>query len=253
MTPPVVHEIQAKSILNRSKIHDYCLNPYTGCEVGCVYCYAALFMARYSGHKEPWGEFVDVKVNAPDLLARQIARAKRGTIWIASVCDPYQPLEERYGLTRRALEILAGRDFPVQIQTKSARILRDLDVILRIRDVEVGFTVATDDETIAGLFERRASSVRERIEILREFKASGVRTFAFAGPLLPGNPERLAVLFDGAVDRVLVDRMNYVPAVRAFYSRHGLEEALTDSFFRSQSGRLAKDLRARGIPVDVVF
>ncbi len=253
MTPPVVHEIQAKSILNRSKIHDYCLNPYTGCEVGCVYCYAALFMARYSGHKEPWGEFVDVKVNAPDLLARQIARAERGTIWIASVCDPYQPLEERYGLTRRALEILAGRDFPVQIQTKSARILRDLDVILRIRDVEVGFTVATDDETIAGLFERRASSVRERIEILREFKASGVRTFAFAGPLLPGNPERLAVLFDGAVDRVLVDRMNYVPAVRAFYSRHGLEEALTDSFFRSQSGRLAKDLRARGIPVDVVF
>ena len=61
----IVREIEAKSILNPSKIYDYCVNPYTGCQVGCVYCYAALFMRRYSGHSEPWGEFVDVKVNAP--------------------------------------------------------------------------------------------------------------------------------------------------------------------------------------------
>ena len=64
MPGPVVREIEAKSILNASKIHDYCVNPYTGCEVGCVYCYASLFMPRYSGHSEPWGTFVDVKVNA---------------------------------------------------------------------------------------------------------------------------------------------------------------------------------------------
>lgn len=253
MPGPVVREIEAKSILNPSKIHDYCVNPYTGCQVGCVYCYAALFMRRYSGHSEPWGAFVDVKVNSPALLARQIVKARRGTIWIASVCDPYQPLEERYTLTRRSLEVLAGRDFPVQVQTKSARIRRDLDVIRRIVDVEVGFTVATDDETVGGLFEPHASPVRERIEVLREFKAAGVRTFAFAGPLLPGNPERLAALLAGAADRVLIDRMNYVPAVRGFYARHGLLEALSDSFFRTQSARLAKALRARGIRVETVF
>lgn len=253
MSGPIVREIEAKSILNPSKIHDYCVNPYTGCEVGCVYCYAALFMRRYSGHEEPWGEFVDVKVNAPALLARQIVRARRGTIWFASVCDPYQPLEERYALTRRSLEVLAGRDFPVEIQTKSARIRRDLDVIRRIPGVEVGFTVATDDETIAGMFEKRASPVGERVEVLREFKAAGVSTFAFAGPLLPGNPEKLAALLAGAVDRVLIDRMNYIPAVKAFYARHGLLDALTDSFFRTQSGRLSKALRARGIRVETVF
>jgi DNA repair photolyase len=253
MPGPVVREIEAKSILNPSKIHDYCVNPYTGCQVGCVYCYAALFMRRYSGHSEPWGAFVDVKVNSPALLARQIVKARRGTIWIASVCDPYQPLEERYTLTRRSLEVLAGRDFPVQVQTKSARIRRDLDVIRRIVDIEVGFTVATEDETVGGLFEPHASPVRERIEVLREFKAAGVRTFAFAGPLLPGNPERLAALLAGAADRVLIDRMNYVPAVRGFYARHGLLEALSDSFFRTQSARLAKALRARGIRVETVF
>jgi DNA repair photolyase len=253
MPGPVVREIEAKSILNLSKIHDYCVNPYTGCEVGCIYCYAALFMRRYSGHSEPWGEFVDVKVNAPALLAKQIVKAKRGTIWFASVCDPYQPLEERYALTRRSLEVLIGRDFPVEIQTKSARVRSDLDVIRRIPDVEVGFTIATDDETIAGMFEPRASPVGERIEVLREFKAAGVSTFAFAGPLLPGNPERLAALLAGAVDRVLIDRMNYVPAVRGFYARHGLLDALTDSFFRTQSARLEKALRARGVRVELVF
>jgi DNA repair photolyase len=250
---PVVRAIEAKSILNPSKIHDYCVNPYTGCEVGCIYCYAALFMGRYSGHSEPWGAFVDAKVNAPALLAKQIVKAKRGKIWFASVCDPYQPLEERYALTRRSLEVLVGRDFPVEIQTKSARVRRDLDVIKRIPDVEVGFTIATEDETMARLFEPNASPIRERIEVLREFQAAGVSTFAFAGPLLPGNPERLAALLAGAADRVLIDRMNYVPTVRAFYSSHGLLDALTDSFFRTQSSRLARALRARGIRVQTVF
>jgi len=253
MPGPVVREIEAKSVLNPSKIYDYCVNPYTGCQVGCVYCYAALFMRRYSGHNEPWGEFVDAKVNAPALLAKQIVKARRGTIWFASVCDCYQPLEERYVLTRRSLEVLAGRDFPVVIQTKSARVRRDIDVIQRIPEVEVGFTLATEDETIARLFEPNASPVGERIEALREFKAAGIPTYAFAGPLLPGNPERLAALLSGTVDHVLIDRMNYVPAVKAFYARHGLLDALTDTFFRTQSARLAKALRARGIRVEKVF
>ena len=253
MPVPVVREVEAKSILNASKIYDYCVNPYTGCQVGCAYCYAALFMRRYSGHSEPWGDFVDVKVNAPALLAKQIVKAKQGTIWFASVCDPYQPLEERYGLTRRSLEVLAGRAFPVVVQTKSARVRRDLDVIRRIPDVEVGFSIASDDERVIRLFERMSSPVEERIEVLREFKAAGVPTFAFAGPLLPGNPERLAALLAGAVDRVLIDRMNYVPAIRAFYARHGLLDALTDTFFRTQSARLTRALRTKGVAVERVF
>jgi len=95
-----VQEITAKSVLNPSKIFDFCLNPYTGCAIGCRYCYARLFMKRYSGHHEPWGEFVDAKVNAPELLKKQLTRTKKGAVWISSVCDPYQPLEAKYRLTR---------------------------------------------------------------------------------------------------------------------------------------------------------
>jgi len=72
-----VTEIKAKSILNKSKIFDYCVNPYTGCQIGCAYCYARLFMRRYSGHSEPWGEFVDVKVNAPQEITPSQARKNR--------------------------------------------------------------------------------------------------------------------------------------------------------------------------------
>jgi DNA repair photolyase len=75
-----VKEVRAKSILNRSKIYDYCLNPYTGCQINCAYCYARLFMKRYSGHKEPWGQFVDVKINAPEILKKQLLPALGGKV-----------------------------------------------------------------------------------------------------------------------------------------------------------------------------
>ncbi len=253
VSKPIVREIEAKSILNASKIYDYCLNPYTGCGVGCVYCYAAQFMRRYSGHSEPWGQFVDVKVNAPEILAKQIVRAKRGSIWISSVCDPYQPIEARYRLTRRLLEVLIGCDFPVAIQTKSARVLRDLDLIRQLSDAEVGFTIATEDERIAKLFEPHASPISERIDALRHFRRAGIATYAFCGPLLPGDPDRLAAQLGDVIEYAFIDRMNYVPAVRKFYQRHGLTDALDDSFFEKQASALAKGLRKRGVSVKVVF
>jgi DNA repair photolyase len=91
-----VKEIKAKSILNKSKIFSYCLNPYTGCHINCRYCYARLFMRRYSGHREAWGEFIDAKINAPEVLKKQLDKAKKGMVWISSVCDPYQALEAKY-------------------------------------------------------------------------------------------------------------------------------------------------------------
>lgn len=247
-----VREVQAKSILNKSKIFDYCLNPYTGCAVGCLYCYARLFIPRYSGHKEPWGRFVDVKVNAPELLRKQLVRAKRGTVWVASVCDPYQPLEAERRLTRRCLEELLARQFPVNIQTKSALVTRDLDLFQKFEDIEVGFTVATDDERMARLFEPGASSIAERVAALVMLHAHGIRTFAFLGPLLPGNAEHLVEAIVGKVDRVLIDRMNYSPFIRTVYERHGLAEFLTDRFFVEQTRKILGALRKAGVECESV-
>jgi len=248
-----VTEVEAKSILNKSKIFDYCLNAYTGCQVNCRYCYARLFMRRYSGHTEPWGAFVDVKVNAPELLRKQLVRAKRGTVWVSSVCDPYQPLEACFKLTRQCLVELAANEFPVNIQTKSTLILRDLDIIEKFEAIEVGMTITTDDERLAKIFEPGAPPVAARIEALGAIRSRGIRTFAFIGPLLPGNPQRLITALEGKVDRILIDRMNYLPTIAGFYRRQGLDAAMTERFFRDQAQSLARQAARRGLPSEILF
>ena len=248
-----IAEITAKSILNKSKIYDYCVNVYTGCQVNCRYCYARLFMARYSDHSEPWGSFVDVKVNAPEVLAKQAAKAKRGVVWISSVCDAYQAVEEKYGLTRTCLEILAAARFPVSVQSKSVLLLRDIDVFRRFEEFEAGFTITTDDERISRLFEPGASSVAERLAALAILKSRGIRTFAFIGPILPGNPEALISALHGKADRVLIDRMNYMDTIQEFYRRHNLAYAMEPAFFISQTRRLVAELKKRGMAYEVTW
>jgi DNA repair photolyase len=248
-----IKEIQAKSILNKSKIFDYCVNPYTGCQIACPYCYARLFMRRYSGHAEAWGDFVDIKTNAPEVLKKQLVRARRGKVWVSSVCDPYQPLEKKYRLTRSCLAELLERQFPLNLQTKSALVVRDLDLLEQFKEAEVGFTITTDDETIARLFEPRASSVRDRIDALEIMHLRGVRTFAFIGPILPGNPHKLVEELAGKVDRVYIDRMNYLSSIRSFYQKNGLKNATSDDFFQKYKNDLVRELRKYQIPSDVFF
>ena len=93
----VVRETVCRTILNRTSLGDYSLNCYTGCEHACVYCYAR-FMQRFHPHPEVWGEFVDVKVNAVEVLKRQLRRAKLGEVFVSSVCDGWQPVEREWGL-----------------------------------------------------------------------------------------------------------------------------------------------------------
>ena len=249
----IVKEVKASSILNKSKIYDYCLNPYTGCQFSCRYCYARLFIRRFSGHQEPWGGFVDIKINAPELLKKQLIKARKGKVWVSSVTDPYQPLEKKYGLTRKCLEELAKYQFPVIIQTKSELVLRDLDLIQEFEDIEVGFTIPTDDNEVSKLFEPYASPVKQRLMALEKIHAQGIRTFAFIGPLLPGNPEKLIATLEGKTDNVLIDRMNYMDSIKRFYYQHNLSEATTNKFFYEYKNRLVEELRKRKMHCEVLF
>jgi DNA repair photolyase len=246
----IVRETQARSILSVSKIYDYALNPYAGCEHACSYCYAR-FMKRFTGHKEPWGEFVDARMNAPDLLAVEIHRKKRGTVWVSGVCDPYQPLEAHYELTRRCLEILVRSQWPIRVQTRSPLVLRDMDILKKAEDLEVGLTVTTADDRIRKLFEPRAPAIGDRLRALAELHQAGVRTFAMIAPLLPG-AEDLGRLLAGKVDYVLVDRMNYHYGDWV-YRKHGFKEELTDGFFLRTAAELASTCEELGIACRVVF
>ena len=223
-----VREVTCKSLLNRSSISDYSFNCYTGCGHGCVYCYAR-FMQRFHPHDEPWGKFVDVKVNAAEVLARQLRRMAPGDVFTCSACDGWQRAERHYKLTRRCCQLLLDAGFHLNVLTKSKLVLRDLDVFTG-RDVQLGVTITTPDERLAKLWEPAASSVADRVRVLREGKAAGLATIVMFGPLLPGisdTPEVLAELFalaaDAGVDRIWTDAMNprprVWPAVQALVQR----------------------------------
>jgi len=208
-------------------------------------------MKRFTGHREPWGEFVDVKINAPDLLRKEICRKAPGRVWISGVCDPYQPLEKKYELTRSCLEILVVRGWPVTVQTKSPLVLRDIDLLKRSASIEVGLSVTTADDDIRRLFEPNAPPVQERVKALGELHSEGIRTFAMIAPMLPG-AEGLAAQLGGKVDYVLVDRMNYHYGNWA-YRKHGLEQAMSCSFFLSKSKELASAFDRQGVECRVAF
>jgi len=155
-----IRKILAKNILTKTGIegYDYCINPYVGCAHGCRYCYAS-FMKRVTSHLEPWGEFVDVKVNAPEVLRRQLRRARKGSILIGTVTDPYQPAEKHYRITRGCLEALLEYQFSVNILTRSSLLARDIDLFKRFYDISVGLSITTDREDIRRIFEPTSHSI----------------------------------------------------------------------------------------------
>ena len=246
----VLKEIHARSILVKSQVFDYVVNPYIGCQHSCVYCYAR-FMRWFTRHKEPWGEFVDAKINAPALLRHEIDRKPPGRVWVSGVCDPYQPLESKYELTRKCLEILVEYGRPITVQTKSPLVLRDLDLLRRGDKIEVCLSVSTADERIRNLFEPGAPSIERRIEALEELHLAGIRTYAMIAPMLPGADE-LADQLSEKVDYVLVDRMNYHYGDWV-YRKYHVEDAMGYDFFYSKGNELASAFAERGIECRVLF
>ncbi len=246
----IVEEVCVKTILSKSKVFDYTINPYIGCEHGCTYCYAR-FMKRFTDHKEEWGKFVDAKVNAASLLQREIKKKKPCVVWISGVCDPYQPLEKEYELTKRCLEILLTHGWPVTVQTKSPLVLRDLETLKKFEEIEVGLTITTADENVRKIFEPNAPPVEQRVETLGKLHSSGVKTFAMIAPLLP-NAEDLATQLSGKADYVLIDKMNYHYADWA-YKQHSLEYAMTNNFFTRKKTELANAFEKEGIPNQLLF
>ena len=214
----VVREVPCKSLLNQSATGGYSFNCYTGCTNGCVYCYAR-FMQRFHPHDEPWGKFVDVKINATEVLARQLRRIAPGPVFTCSACDGWQPAEKHYLLTRRCCRMLLDAGFRLNILTKSELVLRDFD-ILKGRDVSLGVTITTPYEDVAKLWEPKASTVSSRLRVLKEAKAAGLKTAVMFGPLLPeisDTPAALAKLFamaaEAGVDRIWTDVLNPRPRV----------------------------------------
>jgi len=184
----IIKEVNCKSCMNKSKLTDYVINPYTGCQHGCKYCYAD-FIRRFQGIKEKWGNFVYAKINCVDLLENELKKNKAGHIWLSSVCDCYMPLEKKFKLTRKILEIIANspyrNKFSIEILTKSDLVRRDFDILKNL-NVEIGCSINTLDENVTKIIEPFASFPKQRIKVLKEAKKLGIKVYGFISPVLPG-------------------------------------------------------------------
>lgn len=139
--------IMVKSVLNKSNLpaSDYVINPYVGCGFGCRYCYAS-FIGRWKHPGEEWGNFVDVKINAPEIFNKELEKKKSrnfGSIFFSSVTDPYQPVEGKYQITRKCLTVLANYQHQglISVLTKSPLVLRDVEIFKKIKNITVGLTI----------------------------------------------------------------------------------------------------------------
>lgn len=245
---------EARSILTLQKSgvlnghYSYTLNPYRGCAFGCSYCYAKGF-THDAERESAWGEWVEPKSNAPELLYKSAHKLADASVFMSSATDPYQPLERTYRLARACLEVMLsmipGPRF-VRLHTRSPFVLDDLDLLLRFGDrLEVGFSVTTDDDAIRKIFEPTAPSIPRRLEAVRSLHEAGVPVRVSVSPLLPCDPARIARIVESVTDRAFVDSIRF-PQPRGYglelYKRHGLESYLSDAHAISVARHLIETL-----------
>jgi DNA repair photolyase len=195
----MIREIQAKTLLSSAKQPDpwfgikYTMNLYRGCQHQCIYCDSRSECYQIENFAD-----ILIKANAIDLLRKELPRKRvKGTIGTGSMNDPYMPLEATANLTGRALMVIAELCFPVHVITKSALVLRDVEVLREIgrEYAAVSFTVTTADDTLGKKLEPGASLVSERFKAMQALASNGILTGVTMMPILPfieDNEENIA-------------------------------------------------------------
>jgi DNA repair photolyase len=201
-----VHRETAKSIISTNDSpdigFDQSINPYRGCEHGCVYCYARPTHC-YLGHSAglDFETKLYAKVNAAELLERELSRPRYVPKYIAlgAVTDPYQPIEREHRITRAVLEVLERTGHPVGIVTKSALVMRDIDILARMAGrglAKVAISLTTLDRVIARKMEPRAATPPRRLEAIKALSAAGVPVAVMVAPIVPA-------INDSEIERIL--------------------------------------------------
>jgi len=232
---PKINEITAKSVFTKSGLpaSDWVINPYNGCLFGCMYCYAAQ-IARWKHPTEQWGSYLDVKLNAPEVLARELTALEKrrntkdfGSVFFSSVTDPYVGLEAKYRLTRKCLQVLAdfGYQGLVSVQTKSPLVVDDAEVLKKLARVAVGFTITSLDDKISAFLEVYAPPISARLKALKTLHDLGIPTYAFVGPMLPH------FLSDKAVIRDLLDKLQTVGVSEVWFEHINLSPKIKERLY----------------------
>ena len=179
-----MHFVEAKGILTANGGRQG-MNIYRGCSHGCIYCDSRSLCYQFTHAFED----IEVKQNAPELLEKALrSKRKKCMIGTGSMSDPYMHCEEQLGLTRRCLEVIRKYGFGVALQTKSDRILRDIDLLDEINRAAksvVQMTLTTYDDVLCSILEPNVCNTKRRIEVLEEMQKRGIPTVVWLTPILP--------------------------------------------------------------------
>ena len=204
---------EAKSIITKSNIPsiDFVINPYTGCQHRCIYCYAE-FMIRFTGHKgDKWGQFLDIKTFDINKIKPQRYVGKK--ILLSSVTDPYLPLEKKYQNTRKILEKLKGTSAEISVLTKSKLVVRDIDLFKQFKNIKIGISINTLDADFARIIERAASKPMDRLEAIKKISEAGIPTYVFISPFFPELTDFKAIIEESIdfTDSYNFENLNFRP------------------------------------------
>jgi DNA repair photolyase len=234
----------------------YTLSPYVGCLIGCRFCYAQERLAgvrRLAGLPDVrWGSWVDVRVNAPEVLAAELASSPGHPVkFCPIVSDPYQAIDVRYGLTRRCLEVIRDADAPppTMILSRSTLIRRDADVLAAIPQAWAAMSIPTIDDDVRAHFEPRGAPIDERLEALRDLRDAGVRCCAVVQPMLPGSVDELAVALAGAVESVSIDVLRGEYGAERLFDVAGYRASRDPAWQDHHALALRDALTSRGVAV----
>jgi DNA repair photolyase len=251
-----IRSVTVKRILERAGPTHYTLSPYVGCLIGCRFCYAQSRVALVRRLERlpavPWGSYVDVRVNAAEALRADLAALPPAAIkFCPIVSDPYQAVEQREGITRACLEVLAGAgpQWPALVLTRSTLIERDAELLASLPGAHAGMSIPTSDEDVARHFEPRAAAISERLRTLDRLKAAGVTTFAVVQPMLPGDVTALADALATRVSSVSLDVLHSLEGAQAEFGDPRFAHAREPQWQRERLERLADALTARGVAV----
>jgi DNA repair photolyase len=187
-------EVECKTALNRvaGMPFDWSLNPFGGCAHRCTYCYAIAYRVKQDRDADSFHREIDVRVNFADVLERELrTRRYTGAVALGTATDPWQPIEGRYRLTRRVLELMAGSDLPLSIVTKSTMAVRDIDLLKRLAGrgsdmLSVCVSVAHVDREVWRRFEPGTPPPHQRLRLLARLRAEGIDAGVLCAPILPG-------------------------------------------------------------------
>lgn len=254
-----IREVTAPSLLDpfgEGRARGYGLSPYVGCVIGCRFCYAQSPLRaarRLAGAPDVrWGSWVDVRADAPEVLARELELLEPRPIKLCPiVSDPYQAIESRALLTRRCLETIgrATRTWPALVLTRSELVLRDADVLASLPIAMAGVSLPTADDETRRHFEPRAATVGARARVLRELRESGVPTFAVVQPILAGSIDRLADLLAGTVTSVSLGVLRGEEGAASDFDDPRYAHTRTDAWQADRRAELEAALAQRGIRV----